>query len=173
MNRAERRKKKPSQQNNNPAMAWQAIQTMMQKKEITPLDDANYQRLLFEAHSYIHALTGSEITPAWATEKDFELLCISRAFCYFLAKYAQEAATTQEGKEQIEPFYLADKLAEKALVSIAERSKETGTYTANKEEESALLNCVAWLDALLSISTQGMAKSAMIEAQKLIKNNTN
>ena len=168
MNRAERRKKKPEQQYNSKAMAWQAIQTMIVKHSDAPQDNEAYLQLVAPAYAALEALTGTETNEPWLDKSGFVYMCEMRAFVYFLAKRINESAKNQGTIDAIAPCFVADKKAEQALFDIGMRHFNTGRYRASDADIEALRLAFEWLDSLLVVSTQGITMSALIDAKRLV-----
>jgi hypothetical protein len=168
MNRAERRKKKPTQLYNSKADAWRAMQTMIVKHSDAPQDNEAHLQLVVPAYAALEALTGTETTEPWLDKSGFVYLCEMRAFVYFLAKRINEAAKTQETIDAIAPCFVADKKAEQALYDVGVRHFNTGRYRASDADIEALRLAFEWLDSLLSVSTQGITMSALIDAKRLV-----
>lgn len=168
---AARQAKQPKRMMFNYRGADLAFSTMMVKHSVAPQDDEAAATLMGICHAAIAGLTGTETSAPWLDDDGFIGLIEFNYFAFALGARLFKFGT-ESTREAIAPSQQVFEAAAAAMQSIGERKRDKGVYRASGDELKALKEAFAWLESLLSVSSQGHTLSALIEAKKGVQSMT-
>lgn len=168
---AARKAKQPQRMVFNKYGADLAISTVLVKHSIAEQDDEAAATLMGICHAAIAGLTGTETSAPWLDDEGFIGLIEFNYFAFALGARLFKFGTDST-REAIAPSQAVFESAAEAMQSIGERKRDKGVYRASGDELKALKEAFAWLESLLSVSSQGHTLTALIDAKKGVQSMT-